>query len=490
MERRVLCFDFGASGGRAMLAIYNGEKITLKEIHRFRNEHITVNGTVYWDVLRLFHEIKTGLIKGHQAGGYECIGIDTWGVDYGIIDENGFLIGNPVQYRDRRTDNIFEKSEKIIKNDDLYFLTGNQVMEINTAFQLLAEKEQKPYMFRDGNKILMMPDLFAYMLTGNISAEVSIASTSQLFDQNNLDWCDEAIEKFGIPRSMFPKIIKSGESKGYLSDELCCELNIPKVEVRAVCGHDTQCACFAVPDRSKKDFIFLSCGTWSLLGTELDSPIINQKSAKLNITNEVGYNGKITFLNNITGLWLIQETRNYLKSQGYEYSFAELENIAQDSSNFFSFADPDYPELAKHGDIPSVIREYCKKTGQKIPENVGEIMRCIYLGLALKYKQSIDEIESCTGKNYDVMYIVGGGVKDETLCQLSADVCGINVVSGSSEATAMGNASILLMHCGAIKNAQEAGEIIGKSSEMKTYFPQKDFSMLYENYKNIKKASV
>lgn len=473
-----------------MLAEYDGTKITLNEVHRFRNEHITVNGTVYWDVLRLFHEIKTGLVKGHQAGGYECIGIDTWGVDYGIIDENGFLIGNPVQYRDRRTDNIFEKSEKIISNDELYLLTGNQVMEINTAFQLLAEKEQKPYMFREGNKILMMPDLFAYMLTGNISAETSIASTTQLFDQNRLDWSDEAIEKFGLRRDMFPNIIKAGESKGYLRDELCRELNIPKAEVRAVCGHDTQCACFAVPDRSKRDFIFLSCGTWSLLGTELDAPVINEKSAKFNITNEVGYDGKITFLNNITGLWLIQETRNYLKSQGEDYSFAELEKMALDSSDFCSFADPDYPELAKHGDIPSVIREYCRKTGQKVPENTGEIMRSIYLGLALKYRQSIEEIETCTDKKYDVIYIVGGGVRDETLCQLTADICGIKAVSGSSEATAMGNAAILLMHCGAIKNAQEAGEVIGKSSEMKVYLPKNDFSALYDKFKINKKVSV
>lgn len=485
MERRVLCFDFGASGGRAMLALYDGERITLNEVHRFRNEHITVNGTVYWDVLRLFHEIKTGLVKGHQAGGYECIGIDTWGVDYGIIDENGFLIGNPVQYRDRRTDGIFEKSEKIISNNELYNLTGNQVMEINTAFQLLAEKEKKPYMFNKRNKILMMPDLFAYMLTGDISVEVSIASTTQLFDQNKLDWSAEAIEKFGFPREMFPKIIKAGESKGYLSDEICRELNIPKVEVRAVCGHDTQCACFAVPDRSKKDFIFLSCGTWSLLGTELDSPIINQKSAELNITNEVGYDGKITFLNNITGLWLIQETRNYLKSQGEDYSFAQLEEMARSKSDFNSFADPDYPELAKHGDIPTVIREYCRETGQKVPENTGEIMRCIYLGLALKYRQSIEEIELCTGKKYDVIYIVGGGVRDETLCQLTADICGIKAVSGSSEATAMGNASILFMHCSAIENTNEAGKIIGKSSEMKTYLPKNDFSLLYDKFKEI-----
>lgn len=473
-----------------MLAVYDGEKITLNEVHRFKNEHITVNGTVYWDVLRLFHEIKTGLVKGHQAGGYECVGIDTWGVDYGIIDRNGFLIGNPVQYRDRRTDGIFEKSEKIIANDELYILTGNQVMEINTAFQLLAEKEQKPYMFQNGNKILMMPDLFAYMLTGNISTEVSIASTTQLFDQNKLYWSYETIEKFGLPRDMFPKVIKAGDSKGYLSDELCRELNIPAAEVIAVCGHDTQCACFAVPDRSEKDFIFISCGTWSLLGTELDSPIINEKSAELNITNEVGYDGKITFLNNITGLWLIQETRNHLKSQGKDYSFAQLEEMAHNSSDFNSFADPDYPELAKHGDIPEVIREYCCKTGQRIPETIGEIMRCIYLGLALKYKQSIEEIELCTGKKYNVIYIVGGGVRDKTLCQLTADICGIKTVSGSSEATAMGNASILLMSCGAVKNAQEAGKIIGKSSETKTYLPKNDFSMLYDKFKNNQKVSV
>ncbi len=484
MNRRVLCFDFGASSGRAMLAEFDGEKITLNEVHRFKNRSIPVNGTLYWDILALYNEIRNGLVKAQKAGGFESVGIDTWGVDYGIIDNNGALISNPVQYRDRRTFGIIDDVERIIGTKELYRLTGTQIMEINTAFQLMADLRDKPYQLENGRAMLNTPDLLAYMLTGEISSEMSIASTTQLFNPNTLDWADEPIEALGLPKKLFRRIVKPGESKGSLLPELCSELNILPCEVVAVCGHDTQCAAFAAP-AVEENFIFLSSGTWSLLGTVLDKPIMNDLAYNLNITNEVGYGGKITFLKNITGLWLVQETKAYLDSQGQEFTFAELEAAARKCEDFTAFIDPDAEEFSISGDFPSRVRNYCLKTGQNVPETIGEIMRTIYLSLAMKYRYSLSQISECTGKSYNKIYAVGGGTRDTLLNQLTADACGISVIAGPVEATVMGNAAMQLLKCGAVKCEHDIPGIIRRSEKLSEYTPQKNYDKQYKDFKKI-----
>lgn len=484
MGRRVLCFDFGASGGRAMLAESDGSKIDLTEVHRFKNRGISVNGTLYWDILSLYTEIRKGLVLANKLGGFESVGIDTWGVDYGIIDKNGYIMGNPVQYRDKRTSSMIREAEKLIPLDKLYSLTGNQIMEINTAFQLLAEKNQRPYILENGYAVLPIPDLLGFMLTGSVSAELSIASTTQLFDPVKKYWSKEAISALGLPENIFPEIIMSGEVKGTLSPELCSELNLPSVPVIAVCGHDTQCAAFVSP-AEEKDFIFLSSGTWSLLGTILDKPLMNEKAAELNITNEVGYNGRITFLKNITGLWLVQETKAFLESKGEEHSFAELEKLARQADSFTAFIDPDAEEFSVQGDMPSRIREYCRATNQTVPETLGEIMRTIYLSLAMKYRFALEQISECTGKTYKKMCIVGGGTRDKYLCSLTADVCGISVAAGPVEATVMGNAAIQLISCGVIKNEENIPGIIRNSEELTDYYPQKNYDESYMKFIKI-----
>ncbi len=389
-------------------------------------------------------------------------------------------MSNPVQYRDKRTSGMTEEAARLINPRRLYELTGNQIMEINTAFQLLAEKKLRPYILENGFALLPTPDLLAYMLTGEISAELSIASTTQLFDPNSLCWSEEAIEALGLPRRIFPKIVRPGESKGFLSAELCGELNIPSSEVVAVCGHDTQCAAFAAPAR-EKDFIFLSCGTWSLLGTVLDKPLMSQKAAQLNITNEVGMDGKITFLKNITGLWLIQETKAYLESLGKEYSFSQLEELARSCEGFTSFIDPDDEQFSVQGDIPSRVAAFCRAANQKVPESLGEIMRTIYLSLAMSYRLALEQISECTGKKYSNIYIyiyiyiymLGGGTKDRLLCELTADVCGIGVTAGPVEAAVMGSAAMQLLRCGAIQNRDDVPEIIRNSEELHEFSPKK-----------------
>lgn len=487
MSRRVLCFDFGASSGRAVIAEYDGIKMTLNEVHRFRNRSIPVNGVLYWDILALFSEIRTGLVKAHRSGGFESIGIDTWGVDYGIIDKNGFLMSNPVQYRDKRTSGMIEKAAELMPLEEIYTLTGNQIMEINTAFQLLAEKEMRPYMLESGAALLPVPDLLAYMLTGEISAELSIASTTQLFDPDTLNWSDRMTEAFEIPKRLFPKIVMPGGSKGMLLPELCEELNIPQCEVKAVCGHDTQCAEFAVP-ADEDDYIFLSSGTWSLLGTVLDKPVVTAESAAFNITNEIGWNGRVTFLKNITGLWLVQETKAFLESKGEEHTFEELEHLARNAEDFSAFIDADAAEFSVSGDMPGRIRRYCEKTGQQIPQTLGEVMRTIYLSLAMKYRSALEEISECTGRKYKRIYIVGGGTKDTLLCRLTADVCGIPVTAGPAEATVMGNALMQLISCGAVSDKREAAEIIRNSEDLHEYLPKQSYDNEYEKYIKLMKG--
>ena len=387
MEKKVLAFDFGASGGRAMCGTFDGEKITIEELHRFSNDPVILNGTMYWDVLRLFFEIKQGLIKAKKCGKIESIGIDTWGVDFGLVDAEGRLLENPVHYRDSRTEGMLEESFKMIDKQKFYEITGNQFMEINTAFQLLYLLKNRKDLLDRADKMILMPDLFNYFLTGQKKAEYSIASTTQLLDAKKGEWSGEVIDALKLPENIFPEIVPTGTKIGELTDEICNELGLDKIDVMAVAGHDTQSALVAVP-AAEDDFIFLSCGTWSLLGTELPAPIINEKSEHYNITNEGGYGRKTSFLKNIIGLWCIQESRR----QWMEYGFGELEIMAKEAEPLKSFIDPDAPEFTPAGDIPSRIREFCKKTGQPVPETIGEVVRCINQSLAMKYRHAMAKI--------------------------------------------------------------------------------------------------
>jgi rhamnulokinase len=470
-EKRILAFDFGASGGRAMIGIYNGDTISLKEIHRFSNDPVTIGKTVYWDVLRLFHEIKQGMLKAKYDGGFACIGIDTWGVDFGLLDAQGNLLENPIHYRDGRTKGMMEESFKLIPKEWFYRITGNQFMELNTVFQLFSLVKQRPELLERADKLLLMPDLFTYFLTGEKRAEHSIASTTQLMNAEEGIWSEGVMSALGIPTNIFADIISSGTIVGVLSDDICEELGVEKVKVAAVASHDTQSALIAVPVK-EKDFIFLSCGTWSLLGTELPGPIINEKSEKYNITNEGGHENTTTFLKNIIGLWLIQESRRQWMRENQEFGFGELESMAKEAVALECFIDPDAPEFGRQGNIPRRIREYCKKSGQKIPEDIGAVVRCINESLALKYRMALEEIEDCTSKHYDTVYMVGGGTQSKLLCQLTANSCARRVVAGPVEATVLGNLALQLVALGDIKNLQEARALIGRSQDITVYEPQ------------------
>ena len=486
MTKRVLAFDFGASSGRAIIGCFDGDKITLEEVHRFSNDPVSVGGTVYWDVLRLFYEIKQGIIKAKIAGGFDSIGIDTWGVDFGLIDSEGKLMENPVHYRDARTTGLVDEAFKTMPKEKLYGITGIQFMELNTLFQLIALKKYRPWMLERADKMLFMPDLFGYMLTGKMCAEYSIASTSQLIDLDKRTWSKEILDAFGIKESVFAPLVQPGTVLGELSKEICEECGVDPVPVISVCGHDTQSAITSVPCEDG-DFAFLSSGTWSLFGTELDKPIVNETSMNINITNEGGFDGSTGFLKNIIGLWLIQESRRQWKREGKEYSYADLEKLALAAEPFKCFIDPDAPEFVPHGNIPERVREFCRKTGQYVPETVGEIMRCIYESLAMKYRLTFEKLRECTERDYPVIHVIGGGTKDGLLCQMTANSCDRTVKAGPIEATVMGNVAVQLMSDGSVKNIGQARKIVADSSELKTFEPKDTdkWAKAYEDFLKI-----
>lgn len=483
IRKRVLAFDLGASSGRAMLGVFDGEKITLEEIHRFENNPIKIGGTLYWDVYRLFYEIKQGISKAALAGGFDSIGVDTWGVDFGLIGADGAIMEAPVHYRDERNAGMADKALTMLPRENFYKITGNQFMDINTVFQLLSLKTKRPHMLKNAEKLLLMPDLFNYLLTGRKKTEISIASTTQMMNAVNKSWSDTVLNALRLPKRLLTEIVPSGTVIGRLREDICRELNAPAASVVAVCGHDTQCAMCAVP-AAEEDFIFISCGTWSLFGTELSEPIIDPVSEAFNITNETGYGGKTSFLKNIIGLWLIQESRRQFRREGTELSYAELEKLALAAEPFRCFIDPDAPEFVPEGDIPERVREFCKRTGQYVPQSVGEVMRCIYESLALTYRRAFEEIKICTEKNYRTINLIGGGAKDGLLCKMTANACNCKVAAGPIEATAYGNIAVQLMADGTISGLAEARKIIAASDSVKTFLPEApgEWDKAYERY--------
>lgn len=478
----VLAVDLGASGGRLMLGMFDGENISLKEIHRFANGAVKIRGRLYWNILELMQEIYIGLQK---AAAYQpkSLAVDTWGVDFGLLDPDGNLLENPVQYRDKRTQGMLEEAFKRLEKDSFYERTGIQFMEINTAFQLLSLRLHRPTFLKKAEKLLFMPDLINYFLTGKQYAEYSIASTSQLLDVHTKEWSDTVLAALDLPKEILPEIIAPGTVIGTLDAEIQKDLEIPPMDVVAVCGHDTQSAMMAVPAQ-EKDFLFISCGTWSLIGTELDTPIVNKEAQIRNMTNEGGYGKKISFLTNMTGLWVLQQCRNWWNSQGQDLDYSELTQLAMQAESRNIFIDTDDILFSQPGNMPKQIDAYCTRTGQEKPASIGEYALCILESLALKYKQAVENIKACTGVQYPRLHLLGGGTKNALLCQCTANACGLPVVAGPVEATALGNVAIQLIATGAIADLQAAREILRKQKDVLDYNP-KDLKIWDEKYQKF-----
>lgn len=470
---KMLAFDFGASSGRAVLGSFDGTRLSTSEIHRFSNDPVCLGGHLYWDILRLFHEIKQGILKCANGGNRDvcAMAVDTWGVDFALLDEKGNLLSNPYHYRDVLTDDIMDEVFHVFPKNMLYSLTGQQFMKFNSIFQLFAMKYQKLPSFGQARTMLMMPDVFNYFLTGVKSTEYSIASTTQLLDASKKEWCEELISKLELPPYIFPTIVKPGTILGKISAEISQECGIEGIPVIAAASHDTASAVASVPAEGS-GFAYISCGTWSLMGVETDNPVINEKSYSLSYANEGGVGNKIRFLKMIMGLWLVQECKRQWDREGRTFSFQELETMALEAPPFKSFINPDDNVFIYPGNMPERIAMYCLSSGQPVPENIGETVRCIAQSLALKYRMMVESLEEILDKKLPVIHMVGGGIKDRMLCQFTADATGRTVQAGPIEATATGNILVQAMALGEIGNLSELRQVVRMSFPIETYLPQ------------------
>ena len=487
-----LALDLGAESGRAVVGRFDGKTLRLEEVHRFANGPIRIHDSLHWNVLSLFAEMKHGLAKAvhEHEGELATIGVDTWGVDFGLLDRAGHLIGNPYHYRDSRTDGMVEKAFDIVPREEIFEQTGIQFMQLNSLFQLLAMARQKAPTLEIAETLLMMPDLFNYWFTGQKGCEYTDASTSQCYDMGRGRWASSLLEKLGLPAHIFPEIIQPGTELGPLLPGIAAEIGLEqKLAVIAPGSHDTASAVAGVPvaEADKGSFAYISSGTWSLMGTETATPVINEKSLAYNFTNEGGVQQTIRLLKNIMGLWLVQECRRTWAQQGDELSYDDLTRMASAALPFSALVEPDDSTFLAPGDMPARLRDFCMRTGQTPPETQGAFVRCALESLALKYRWVVEKLEALTGRSITVIHIVGGGTKNRLLNQFTADATGRPVVTGPVEATAIGNILMQMLAVGQISSLSEGRELVRRSFSVETYQPQNEaaWTEAYQRYLEI-----
>lgn len=466
-----LAIDFGAGSGRVIAGIFEDKKLRLEDVHRFSNEGLYLNDTWHWKVTNQFTHILEGLKIASETYGDRIvsIGIDTWGVDYGLIDEAGSLLGIPIQYRDSRTDGLMEKAFAKMPAKELYAATGNQFMFYNTVFQLLSEQLRHPARLANAERFLLMPDLFNYWLTGKATNEATNASTTQLVDATTGEWAWDLIDKLGFPRKLFKEITNPGTVLGELLPHVSEETGL-KAKVIAVGSHDTASAYGGVPT-DQPNSVYLSSGTWSLLGTLVKDAVITDESFDLAFTNERAVGGEIRLLKNLCGMWLIQECKSVWDDE-VDVAWETLITEAEAAEPFVSLIDPDHPHLSKPCDMPKHLAELCKETGQPVPARRGEMTRMIFESMALKYRVVFDKLEKLVGYELGSFHVVGGGCQNALLNQFTANAINKPVIAGPVEATAAGNILSQLQADGTISSQKEGCDIIKRSFEVETYTPQ------------------
>ena len=472
----LLGFDFGASSGRAMLGVFDGERIEIEEIHRFSNDPVMLCGRFVWDVPRLVYEMKQALLKLSRTGLHvDAIGIDTWGVDFGMLDKNGHLLGLPVHYRDDRTLGMREKVREIIPDKELFAHTGLAYNQFNTLYQLYAMKLEGDPVLEKAADLLFMPDLLAYFLTGKKGTEYTVASTSELINPYTREWDIPLMEKLGLPTGFLGEVKLPGTVRGTLLKDIAKECGVDEIPVIAIGGHDTASAVAAVPAR-EKDFAYISSGTWSLLGAEIEEPLCAESVMNANYTNEGGVDGSIRLLKNIMGLWIIQECKREWDRRSDAVGFAELVEMAVKAPAFKAIIDVDDPCFMAPGDMPNRIQAYCERTGQAVPKGRGEISRVIYEGLALKYRWAVERLEEVLGHPVKVLHIVGGGSKNALLNRFTAEAIKRPVVAGPGEGTVIGNLLMQAKALGAIADIPELRRVVEASFPTETFLPETDGS--------------
>jgi rhamnulokinase len=469
-----LAFDLGAESGRGVLGRFDGKRLQLEEVHRFPNGPVRVIDGMHWDALGLFSEMKKALaVAGRQRNETLAgVAVDTWGVDLALIGSNNVLLGNPYHYRDSRYDGIFERAFKRVPRQEIFEVTGLQFMQFNTLFQLVQMVDEANPLLKPARRMLHMPDLFNWLMTGRDVSEYTIASTSQMLDARTGRWAHPLLEKFGIPTRILPEILKPGTVIGPMLPWLTEEAGLGNTPVIATAGHDTGAAVAAVPAESKGDgWCYISSGTWSLMGVELDSPLINLSVMKYNFTNEGGVAGTIRFLKNIAGLWLVQQLRAAWRLEGQDLSYDEITRMAGEAEPFAALINPDDPAFIAIGNMPARMADYCRRTGQTPPESKGGLVRCALESLALRYRQVVDVLEELTGRSIGTIHIVGGGTQNRLLSQLTADATGRKVVAGPVEATALGNIMMQAIATGQLKSLAAGRKAIRNSFALETFTP-------------------
>jgi rhamnulokinase len=467
-----LAADLGASSGRVIAGLLKDGQLELHELHRFWNGAVEHDDGLHWDIETLFAEIKTGLKKGFAQYGdaVQAIGVDTWGVDYGLLDADGKLLNAPFHYRDGRNDGMMARVFETVSKEDIYRRTGLQFLPFNTIYQLAAEVRAERPELQQAEQMLLIPDLLNYLLTGRAANEYSNASTTQLLDAKTRSWDFELIRKLGLPEKIFGEIVEPGTVLGRLTPELVQELG-GDANVIAVGSHDTASAVAAAP-LAGRDSAYLSSGTWSLMGLEEPEPIITAESAKYEITNEGGVCGTIRFLKNICGMWLLQECKRNWEEQGETLSWKEIDAAVEEAEPFFAFINPDSAEFARPCNMPVHIQIACDRTGQNVPESIGQISRVIFESQALRYRQVFQTLEKLHGTRLEQLHIVGGGCNNRLLNQLTADAINRPVITGPVEATALGNILMQLMADAKISDLAEGRRMIAESFGTETVLPQ------------------
>lgn len=462
---RLLAIDLGAETGRTVLGTFDGERLTFEEVRHFPNRPVEVAGTLHWDALRLYADILDGI---RAADHVASVGIDTWGVDFGLLDRGGRLLGNPVHYRDRRTEGMIEEAFRRVAREEIYSRTGIQFIPINTLYQLLALATSKDPQLDAAGRLLTMPALFSYWLTGVQADEFTDVTTTQCYDPVAGAWATDILERLGVPPRIFGEVVAPGTDLGAPRSEL----GLSAMRVIAPATHDTASAVAAIPFETNHPAAYISSGTWSLVGLEVQSPVINEATLKANLTNEGGVAGTFRLLKNVMGLWLLQECRRAWAARGRELSYDDLLELAQNAPPFAAVIDPDDERLLRPGDMPARIVALSAENGMPLPPDPGAITRCIFESLALKYRWTVEHLEEVTGSKIQTIHVVGGGARNRVLCQMTADACGRLVLAGPVEATAIGNLLVQAIALGLVASLAEARELVKRSMAIDVYEPK------------------
>lgn len=459
MSGHVIAVDLGAESGRVMRVQVDEGGLRVEEVHRFPNIPVKVRQTLYWDALRLWHEITTGIDAA--ADGALSVGVDAWGVDFALLDRQGNLLGNPVHYRDSRTEGMYDWVFARVPKRTIFERTGLQFMHLNTLYQIASMVRDNSPLLEIAAHYLSFPDLIHYWLSGERAGEFTHATTTQMYNPRTCDWDRETMQALGIPTHIFPPVVQPGTRLGEYKG----------IPVIAPATHDTGSAVVGVPTTTD-DYAYLSSGTWSLLGLETREPVISEGVFEANVTNEGGAYGTFRFLKNVVGLWIAQQCRATWRAEGHDFSYDELTRLAVDAEPFRSFIDPDDAVFIAPGDMPARIREWCARTDQPVPETPGQIMRTVYESLALKYRYALERLIALSGRTVNRLHVIGGGSQNALLCQMTADAIHRPVIAGPAEATAIGNAIVQLIALGRLKDIAEGRTLLSRAAQLVHYEPK------------------